>query len=121
MKINRQRIKDLNDWRKDFDDPFYISFIPAWFKFLEWIFVVGAVGYINSLSSNIFITGVYIVSFLFLYMYAYVSVLRSNVWFYFSLNKKWKRIISFFIAFAIGQTAVFVVIKIVEELTKFAP
>jgi hypothetical protein len=44
---------------------------PSWFSFLEWIFLVGALSYLQNITSNKWIEFLYVTSFAMLYLFIY--------------------------------------------------
>lgn len=56
------------EWQKTIDD-FWLGFTPLWFDFLQWLLVIGAIGFASSITSNIYLRSINIFSYFALFSY----------------------------------------------------
>jgi len=117
----KHRIIDLDKkkteagWQRGLD-VFFITAIPKWFEFLNWLVILGLFRYLVVVTDNLLIKLIYYLSIIGLYKY--IEAMIFNIRFKsrgFSKLGKYRRVISFTLSFLV-ITLIFQSLNIVVKL-----
>ena len=66
-------VKKTESEHQDDIDNFYLTFVPKWFTFINWLLALGVLNYVETRTTSLWVKGIYAVSFIFLFMFLQTS------------------------------------------------
>ena len=98
-------------------DQFWINITPLWFDWLQWILVLGVIGYISEQSQNIFLRLIY--AFSYMAFYSYIQGIFYSLEFQglsFIKSKRAKRLMSLVLSGIMSIAIWFLISHVITEL-----
>lgn len=94
-----------------------LDFTPLWFRFVEWLFILGVLVYLSMATLSVWIIVLTGISSLVLFLYIQASIFRNKFFEEIvSKQKLWKRFLSYCLAFLIMGVITVLIILMVNEL-----
>lgn len=105
------------EWQKSIDK-FYLTYIPKWFEFLNWIILLGIFNFLSSLTKDWRLNLIYIVSNLSLFFYLQSYFYNIHIeGLPFIQKAKSKRIISVIISGLISLGTYYFIASIIPKIS----
>ena len=115
-KINFNVKKTEKEWQNSWDQ-FWIAITPLWFDWLQWILVLGVLGYIAKQTQNLFLAIIYVFSYM--AFYSYLQGIFYSLEFQglpFVKTKRAQRIMSLLLSGIMAIAVWFLISNVISEL-----